>query len=208
MSVTAVPLQPVKRSYIAWIWVGIAVAFAAAFLLARQGDFYTTTASGLRYHVLAAGTGPHPTDNDVALVMYEGRLPSGALFDRSDKPVPMPVKGVVPGFSEALKMMGKGGKYRFYLPAKLAYGSEEKRDEGGNVVIPANSPLIFDIQLLGSMPMQQYQQFMMQQQMMSGGGAGGPGGPGGPGGALGGPAGPGGASGGAPGEDVVPPTGK
>jgi len=202
MTVTAVPLQPVKRSYLVYLWIGIVVLVAAAFLLARQGDFYKTTASGLKYHVIATGTGDKPTDNDIALVMYEGRLPSGETFDKSQQPTPMPVAaadpkkgrdGVVPGFSEALKMMNKGAKYRFVIPAKLAYGAEEKRDPTGKVVIPANSPLIFDVEMLGSMPADQFRMLMQQQQMMGGGGAGGPGGPGGPG---------------APGGDTAPPGGE
>ncbi|HEX7695063.1 MAG TPA: FKBP-type peptidyl-prolyl cis-trans isomerase N-terminal domain-containing protein, partial [Sphingomonas sp.] len=81
MSVTAVPLQPVKRSYIWSIWIAIVVAVAAAFLLARQGDDFltrnarapgvVTTASGLQYKVLTPGKGAHPTDADVALINYE-----------------------------------------------------------------------------------------------------------------------------------------
>jgi len=188
MTVTAVPLQPVKRSYLVYLWIGIVVLVAAAFLLARQGDFYHTTASGLKYHVIATGTGDKPTDNDIALVMYEGRLLSGETFDRSQQPMPMPVAaadpkkgrdGVVPGFSEALKMMNKGAKYRFVIPARLAYGAEEKRDPTGKVVIPANSPLVFDVEMLGSMPADQFRMLMQQQQMMGGGAPGGPGATGG-----------------------------
>jgi FKBP-type peptidyl-prolyl cis-trans isomerase FkpA len=211
MTVTAVPLQPVKRSYIVWIWVGIALAIAAAFVLARQGDdFFArnsraagvhTTASGLQYKILTPGTGPHPTDTDVALINYEGKLiATGATFDKSQQPTPMPVRGVVPGFSEGLKLMNKGAKYRFWLPAKLAYG------EKGAGPIPPNAPLMFDVELIEFLPQSVIEQYQRQQQMM-GGGMGGPGGPGGPGGdpSMGGP---GSAPGGAPGEEVAPPPGR
>ena len=201
MSVTAVPLQPVKRSYIVWIWVGIAVAIVAAFLLAMMGDDYftrsqrtfgiQTTASGLKYKVLTEGTGPHPTDTDVALVNYEGKLRSGQVFDKSQQPSPLPVRGVVPGFSEGLKLMNKGAKYRFWLPAKLAYG------ERGAGPIPPNAPLVFDVELIEFLPQSVIEQYQ-RQQMMMGGGQGGPGGP------AGGPAGPGGV----PGEQLVPPPGQ
>ena len=115
-TVTAVPLQPVKRSYLIYLWLGIAVAVIVAFLLAMQGEpalarearggSVVTTASGLKYKVLEPGKGgAHPTDTDVALVNYEGRLINGTTFDKSQQPTPMPVAGVVPGFAEALKSM-------------------------------------------------------------------------------------------------------
>ena len=185
MTVTAVPLQPVKRSYLVWLWIAIALLVASAFLLARQGDDYwvksqrdsgiRTTASGLQYKVLTAGTGAHPTDSDVALINYEGKLRSGVTFDKSQQPTPMPVAKVVPGFSEGLKLMSKGAKYRFWLPAKLAYG------EKGGGPIPPNSPLVFDVELIEFLPQAVLDQY--QQQMGGMGGAGGaPGGP--PGGAA------------------------
>lgn len=186
MSVTAVPLQPVKRRYLAWLWIAIIVLVAGAFLLARQGDFYRATPSGLKYHVFSNGAGEKPNDNDVAWVMYVGRLPSGEVFQRTDQPAPLPVAaadvahgkdGVIPGMSEALKMMNKGARYQFLIPANLAYGASPPP----GAPIPPNSPLIFDIQVLAVMSREDAQRLMMQQMMQQGGG-----GPGGPGGAPGG----------------------
>jgi FKBP-type peptidyl-prolyl cis-trans isomerase FkpA len=156
-NVTAVPLRPVKRGYLVWLWLGLALALMSAYALARQGDDFlarnartsgvTTTASGLQYQVLSAGQGgAHPTDTDVALVNYEGKLLDGTTFDKSQQPTPMPVTGVVPGFSEALKLMPKGAKYRFWLPPQLAYG---ERQVGP---IPANSTLVFEVELLDFLP--------------------------------------------------------
>jgi FKBP-type peptidyl-prolyl cis-trans isomerase FkpA len=214
MSVTAVPLQPVKRSYIWLLWIGIAAAVIAAFLLARQGDdFYSstqrvwgvqTTASGLKYKVIEPGKGgKHPTDTDVALIQYEGRDSSGKTFDKSQQPTPMPVKGVVQGFSEAIKLMSKGEKARIWIPSALAYGASEQKDQQGKVVIKANSNLVFDIELVDFLPQSVIEQYQKQMQQMQGGGAGGMGGPGGPG-APGGPGGP--PQGG--GESLVPPPGQ
>ena len=102
-TVTAVPLQPVKRGYLIWLWLGIALACVSAFALARQGDpalvreargkSVVTTASGLQYKVLKAGPAgaAKPTVTDVALVSYEGRLLDGAGFDKSQQPTPFPV---------------------------------------------------------------------------------------------------------------------
>ena len=106
------------------------------------------TASGMQYRVVTPAAGPHPTDADVALVNYEGKLVNGTTFDKSTQPVPMPVSAVVPGFSEALKLMAKGEKIRVWIPSSLAYGAEDQRDEQGKVVIPANSTLVFDIELV------------------------------------------------------------
>ena len=171
-NVTAVPIPPVKRGNLIWLWLGIVLAFVGAAALAVQGeDFLTknaraagvrTTASGLQYKVLTPGTGPSPTDTDVALVNYEGKLLDGKTFDKSQQPTPFPVTGVVPGFSEGLKLMAKGAKYRFWIKPGLAYG------EKATGPIPANSTLVFDVELLDFLPEAVIRQMQMQQQMQGG----------------------------------------
>ncbi|HXH16393.1 MAG TPA: FKBP-type peptidyl-prolyl cis-trans isomerase [Sphingomonas sp.] len=185
-TVTAVPLQPTKRSYLVYLWVGIALALIAAVALARQGDDplarnarakgVVVTASGLQYKVIAPGKpgAAKPTDTDVALVNYEGKLLNGTTFDKSQQPTPFPVAGVVPGFSEGLKLMPKGAKYRFWVKSALGYGDKAAGP------IPANSTLVFDVELLDFLPQSVVQQMQAQAQM--GGAPGGPGGPGAPGG--------------------------
>ncbi|MBI0474370.1 FKBP-type peptidyl-prolyl cis-trans isomerase [Sphingomonas sp. MA1305] len=170
-TVTAVPLRPVKRSYLVYLWVGIALAVIAAFLLARQGDDFltrnarrsnvVTTASGLQYQVLDPGKpgAAKPTDTDVALINYEGRLLDGTVFDKSRQPTPMPVAGVVPGFSEAMKLMPKGSKYRVWIKPSLGYGDTAQGP------IPANSTLVFDIDMIEFLPADVVRQIQMQQQM-------------------------------------------
>lgn len=110
------------------------------------------TASGIQYRVVKPAIGPHPTDTDVALVNYEGKLVDGTSFDKSTQPTPMPVAAVVPGFSEALKLMAKGETLRVWIPSRLAYGAEDQRDEQGKVVIPGKSTLVFDIELIDFQP--------------------------------------------------------
>ncbi|SFO20984.1 FKBP-type peptidyl-prolyl cis-trans isomerase [Sphingomonas sp. OK281] len=173
-TVTAVPLQPTKRSYLVYLWVGIALALIAAVALARQGDDplarnarargVVVTASGLQYKVIAPGKpgAAKPTDADVALVNYEGKLLNGTTFDKSQQPTPMPVTGVVPGFSEALKLMPKGSKYRFWMKPALGYGDK------ANGPIPANSTLVFDVELLDFLPQSVVQQMQAQAQMSRG----------------------------------------
>jgi FKBP-type peptidyl-prolyl cis-trans isomerase len=185
-TVTAVPLQPVKRGYLIWLWLGIALACVSAYALARQGDpalvreargsGVVTTASGLQYKILKPGAAgaAKPTVSDVALVSYEGRLLDGSTFDKSQQPTPFPVApgATVPGFSEGLRLMPKGSKYRFWMKPALAYGAEEKRDPTGKVVIPANSTLAFDVELIDFIPETVLRQ--MQQQQGVGGLPGGP----------------------------------
>jgi len=110
------------------------------------------TASAIQYRVIKPAAGPHPTDTDVALVNYDGKLVDGTRFDKSTQPTPMPVSGVVPGFSEALKLMAKGETLRVWIPSRLAYGAEDQRDEQGKVVIPGKSTLVFDIELVDFQP--------------------------------------------------------
>lgn len=174
-SVTAVPLRPVKRSYLIYLWIGIALACIGAFALARQGDDFmarnarardvVVTASGLQYQVLktAPAGAARPTDADIALVNYEGKLLNGKTFDKSQQPTPFPVApgATVPGFSEALKLVPKGGTYRFWLRPELAYGAEAKGD-----AIPANSTLVFDVEMLDFLPEAVVRR--MQQQQMGG----------------------------------------
>lgn len=192
-SVTAVPIAPTKRSYLVWLWIGVIAAILAAVALAWAGTSRVVaergdnaaflawnkgqsgvveTASGLQYEVLEEGEGASPTDSDVALVMYKGSLRDGTQFDASQQPTPLPVAGMIPGFTEALKVMKKGGKYRVWIKPELGYGAEPRRDPQGREVIPANSLLVFEVSLLEFLPMSVYQQMMQQQQM--GGMPGGP----------------------------------
>ena len=103
-----------------------------------------TTASGLRIQTLAAGTGASPQPGGAVRVSYEGRLADGTVFDATTEPAGLPVSGLIPGFTEALLMMRVGGRYRFWIPADLAYG---ERGAGG--VVPPNAELEFTVQLHG-----------------------------------------------------------
>jgi FKBP-type peptidyl-prolyl cis-trans isomerase len=105
----------------------------------------TTTASGLQYEVLTAGTGPKPTLNDQVRVHYRGTLIDGTEFDSSigREPVTFGLAGVIPGFTEALQLMPVGSKYRIVMPGNLAYGPQ-----GSGDVIGPNATLIFEVELL------------------------------------------------------------
>ena len=106
-----------------------------------------TTESGLQYEVVKKADGPQPGPDDVVTVHYEGSLTDGTVFDSSIKrgtPIDLPVGGVIPGWVEGLQLMHVGEKYKLYIPSELAYG-----EQSPSPLIPANSVLVFDLELLG-----------------------------------------------------------
>ena len=113
---------------------------------AREGVIQTP--SGLLFEVITEGEGAAPGPQDTARVLYTGSLADGTVFDSTEKPIDLPVSGVVPGFSEGLKMMKPGGTYRLYIPASLGYGD---RGAGGGV-IPPGAALDFKVTLLDVIP--------------------------------------------------------
>ena len=108
--------------------------------------------SGLQFKVLKDGEGRSPTINDRVKAHYRGTLTDGTEFDNSYKrgePITFSVKGVVPGWTEALQLMKEGSKWELYIPPKLGYGV---RGSGKN--IPPNAALIFEIELVEVIPNQ------------------------------------------------------
>jgi FKBP-type peptidyl-prolyl cis-trans isomerase FklB len=104
----------------------------------------TTTASGLQYRMVQEGTGRTPTVDDMVTVNYKGKLVDGTEFDSSYKrgqPASFQVKGVIPGWTEALQLMKVGSKFDLAIPPELAYGSSGPL---------ANQVLLFEVELLGA----------------------------------------------------------
>lgn len=109
----------------------------------------TTTASGLEYKVVAAGDPKAPliSASDEVTVNYRGKLLDGTEFDSSfsrGQPATFSVGGVIKGWQEALVMMKPGARWELYVPAELAYGANPRPG------IPANSVLIFEVEVLGA----------------------------------------------------------
>lgn len=109
---------------------------------AAQRTCAARTPSGLGYTMLRAADGPKPTADATVLVNYIGYLSAtGAVFDQAMQ-TPMPVGEVIPGFSQGLQMVGRGGIIRLCVPAALGYGAQ------ASGAIPANADLVFQVELL------------------------------------------------------------
>lgn len=111
----------------------------------KKNEGVTTTKSGLQYEVLKEGTGKNPKATDTVTVHYVGTLIDGTKFDSSiDRKMPatFQLDGVIKGWTEGVQLMKEGAKYKFVIPSELAYG------EAGRPGIPANSTLVFEVELI------------------------------------------------------------
>lgn len=169
--ITRVPLQPIARGSLTKLWLGVLAA-----LLIAAGIAWSAMPAQIRIETLKAGAGAKPAMGEIVFIKYTGTLADGTVFDKSPDQafpipgilpdgVPMEVGGTVPGFTDGLLQMQKGGRYKLHIPAAKAYGA--KPPQGS--MIPANSDLDFTVELVEIMPKQeaeqrvQYAQQMMQQ---------------------------------------------
>ena len=152
MSVSTLAHPPKHGAALAKFWLAVAFVIAVGVGLAwlgASGMRGETTASGLVFRTVEAGSGPTITTADAVLIEYEGRLASGEVFDSSAAhggPQAVAPGQTIPGFAEALTRMQKGGRYRVRIPSDLAYGAA---DQPG---IPPNSDLEFDVHVVDVAP--------------------------------------------------------
>lgn len=105
-----------------------------------------TTASGLQYRIIEPGSGQKAKATDSVMVNYRGKLIDGTEFDSSYKrnqPAKFKVNRVIKGWTEALQLMPRGSHWQLVIPADLAYGNR-----GAGKLIPPNSTLIFEVELI------------------------------------------------------------
>ena len=108
-----------------------------------------TLPDGLQYKIIKAGNGVSPTDKDLVTVNYTGTFINGKVFDSSytrGKPVTFPVTDVIPGWTQALKMMKPGAVWEIAVPPALGYG-----DKGMGPIGP-DQVLLFKIELIAVNP--------------------------------------------------------
>ena len=133
----------------------------------------TETASGLKYKIAKTGAGKKPVDGSTYYVSYAGYLEDGSLFDSCVESVnkefgkydpnrgsqngyqPFPFQagkkdGLIPGFIEGLNLLNFGDKIVLFIPSKLGYG-----ERGAGNVIPPNSNIIFEVEILEALPVKQ-----------------------------------------------------
>jgi FKBP-type peptidyl-prolyl cis-trans isomerase FklB len=110
-------------------------------------DSVQITPSGLQYTIVRQGTGKKPGPESKVRVNYRGQLLDGKVFDSSyerPEPTEFGLNQVIAGWTEGLQLMSEGAKFRFYIPAELAYGANPDPRSG----IPPHAALIFDVELL------------------------------------------------------------
>jgi FKBP-type peptidyl-prolyl cis-trans isomerase FkpA len=185
MSITAVPLQPIAKGSLRTLWVGLAAVALSAGGLAYYGtaearakyqdnaewfadnakeDGVVTTKSGLQYRIVTQGTGRAATVEDVVIAGYKGTLRDGTEFDAAPQ-VDFHIGETIPGFDEGLKLAKKGAKMELWIPSDLAYGEREiPNPQTGEVLIPANSMLHFEVDVIDVVSEAEFQKVMEAQQ--------------------------------------------
>jgi len=115
----------------------------------KKKEGVITLPSGLQYKVLKEGTGKTPTDTDWVKINFRGMLIDGTVFEDTYKsfgqPVAYAVKGMIPGWAEALKLMKEGAKWQIFIPSGLALG-----ERGGGTLIGPNATLIMEVELISA----------------------------------------------------------
>lgn len=107
---------------------------------------FSETTSGLKYRILRKSDGRRPTDSNRVTVNYRGWLDNGTEFDSSYKrgePLSFPLTGVIPGWTEGMQLVGKGGMVELWIPPRLGYGSA-----GAGASVPPNATLHFIVELI------------------------------------------------------------
>lgn len=146
----APPGKKNRRMKIIAIAIVVIVALAVVgYVFKYRGPSETTTASGLKYVDLVAGTGANPQVGQTVVVHYTGTLANGKKFDSSlDRGTPAEFQigtgAVIKGWDEGLMSMKVGGKRKLTIPPALGYGPRGRPPD-----IPGNSTLLFEVELLG-----------------------------------------------------------
>ena len=144
-------MQKKQAAYLGKLKQQNAAATTAFFAKLKDNKNVVELPSGLRYEIVKPGDGAFPKPSDTVKVHYTGTLVDGTVFDSSFQhtppdPVEFPLDGVIPGWTEGIQKINKGGKIKLYVPANLGYGDE------GSGRIPPGATLVFDVELLDLHP--------------------------------------------------------
>lgn len=108
----------------------------------------TRHCGGIYYIIDAAGSGKVADMCSVVLVKYKGQLSNGSVFDQSTAGRSFNLKQLIDAWKKGIMLIRPGGKIRMWVPPSLAYGDQAVRDGSGTIIIPANSMLVFEIELV------------------------------------------------------------
>jgi len=144
-------MQKKQTTYLTKLKEQSLAATAAYFTKLKENKNVVELPSGLRYEVIKAGEGAFPKPTETVKVNYTGALVDGTVFDASEKheppgPSEFALDQVIPGWTEGIQKVAKGGKIKLYVPPQLAYGDD------GRPGIPPSSTLVFDVELLDIKP--------------------------------------------------------
>jgi FKBP-type peptidyl-prolyl cis-trans isomerase FkpA len=107
----------------------------------------TLNPSGFYYSIVSQGSGTTPNLCSHITVSYKGQLTNGNVFDQETGQI-FTLGDLIDSWKKGLPLIQSGGEIKLYIPPSLGYGSAGSRDNNGNIVVPPNSILIFDIDLI------------------------------------------------------------
>jgi FKBP-type peptidyl-prolyl cis-trans isomerase len=142
-------MQKKQMSYVTKLKQKNLTANTEFFTKLKENKNIVELPDGLRYEIVKPGEGAYPKPEDTVKVHYTGTLIDGTVFDSSVQrgtPAEFALKEVIPGWTEGIQKINKGGKIKLYVPPQLGYGDE------GSGRIPPGSTLIFEVELLDIKP--------------------------------------------------------
>lgn len=143
--------EPVVCTYDACKAVAPAAEIAAVkHYLDSVGISATQHCSGMFYIIDSVGSGVSPDGCQGVNVKYKGMLTNGTVFDAPNTDVALSLENVILGWRNGVPLIKAGGRIRLFIPPSLGYGSKDQYNPSNpsQVLIPANSVLVFEVNLL------------------------------------------------------------
>ena len=108
----------------------------------------TQHCSGMFFQIETEGSGKTANICSGISVKYKGQLNDGTIFDQQIAPVSFNLSELINGWKNGIPLIKPGGRIKLYIPPSLGYGNQVVYDGNGNISVPANSILIFEIDLV------------------------------------------------------------
>jgi FKBP-type peptidyl-prolyl cis-trans isomerase FkpA len=110
------------------------------------------TNAGLFYRILDQGSGQPLEWGDYVTAHYKGYLLNGKVFDssyRKERPMKFYIGNMIKGWNEGLQLVNEGGRIQLFIPSRLGYGEKGVADGKDGYLIPPDTPLVFEVEVLG-----------------------------------------------------------